>query len=1489
MITLHESNITSFPLDNGIGVLSDAIKAYAEEEINGLFDFEMEYDSDGHLVDELKEERIIKAYAQDKLGYQLFRIYNIAKNHENDNLIVKAQHITYDLAHNFVEELKANGLTKKQVMEKIGTSTVNSHTFNITSSNNSTQSSTNLYRTNPLQMIAGMQGSVLQIWGGQIERDNFNLIMHDRRGHDDGVTVTYEKNITGLTAEFDISNLVTRIFPFVYIEATDDESERLITVTGKYIDSDNINAYNKIYIEPVDYSSDDRIDTQDKTDDEIRKQLLLVASQYFKETGNDKAKSIMEVQFAHLWETEEYKDVAPLELVGMGDGVTINHSKLKVEATAIVNYIKFDCIAMVNEEVKLGNVKARFSDSLNKIDAIEKKVEDVESNANQAIVSANGKNTTYYGPDEPEGDIKKGDLWFQVIDGEYHRTYRFDGIEWQLITDMDSYEAKQEAGQAKDRADEAYDNANIATENATEAINKAQKGFDKAIESLGESGLALEQANESFEQAKDNAEHIDQLALRIVSPNMITHDSDNWVDGYWVNLSGTTNTSENEYAIRTDKRYNIESEQSYTATSYGDYRLVISLYDESGYVTRHVTNEGSVTFTTSPSIIEFGVHVTTSQTTQEQTNPEMIGNQIKVKLERSDSSTEWTMHDPDYTNIVATQKGIQTEVGNLEDDVTTVAQIAQGLDVRVTDNEDNITNLQITSKGISGQLESVNTRLDDLDGDERNLITHLPQNWTHGRMYPNGTNRDTGNEQYIRTVYLPIKSNEDYTLTTYGDYEAYINFYTDSGNATLGTGSQFSTSSNTTFTTPNDAKFFRVYIQMDNSSDIDIDSVGTELKVKLNMGDKTSDWTPNFNDTGELVNQVQSFVHEFNVTAEGLASRITDNQDNINQLVNTVDGTQQQIGNMEGDINRITNLANTNQQQISDIDGNLNSLTQTVDATVSRIENTSGNLITHDVNNWTQGYWVNVVGSTSTSTNDYAIRTKERYPIKPNETYTFTSYGDYQTVISIYDTNGYKRRYRATNESVTFKTESDDVEISLHITTSNTTEELSIPEMIGVERRVQLERGAYSSDWQDHAEDTYSQYSQLSDAINLRVKEGDVLSQINVEANRVLIDSSDKLVLSANTTYVAGDFEIDGSANIKDASIGTAQIGTIDAAIASIINLSANSIAGGILTSQNSNTTINLNTGNIFMDRNDITFGSNSRINFESVSNKIQFKSTDDGITRSSGIGVGRGTSGRPIAYIGATSTDELNSLHEYFSGFIGVTTRSIAEGSANSINGYRLRLVNTATGYNRGMTFDWTSTSSPSISTLNPTDYNYSLGTFGTIYGRQSLYFRHYYNTDVGWLMETNYSGDGADVTLRGINTNDGKNYQIGKSSSRIRNIYLKNSPNVSSDIRLKDNVNDNLLGLDFVNNINTINYSMDGSQKIGFSAQQVRDTLEMFDSKGLSIVVEGEDGLYGMQYEQMIAPLYRGVKELSEIIDQQQNTIDDLMMKVARMESAA
>ncbi|MBU5202710.1 hypothetical protein KQH94_01545, partial [Vibrio cholerae] len=62
---LYKANETSF-IHNGLGVLKDAISVKAIEELNGLFELEIEYDPEGFLIDEIDYEMIVKAKVNDK-------------------------------------------------------------------------------------------------------------------------------------------------------------------------------------------------------------------------------------------------------------------------------------------------------------------------------------------------------------------------------------------------------------------------------------------------------------------------------------------------------------------------------------------------------------------------------------------------------------------------------------------------------------------------------------------------------------------------------------------------------------------------------------------------------------------------------------------------------------------------------------------------------------------------------------------------------------------------------------------------------------------------------------------------------------------------------------------------------------------------------------------------------------------------------------------------------------------------------------------------------------------------------------------------------------------------------------------------------------------------------------------------------------------------------------------------------------------------------
>ncbi|MBP9803135.1 MAG: tail fiber domain-containing protein [Candidatus Pacebacteria bacterium] len=108
-----------------------------------------------------------------------------------------------------------------------------------------------------------------------------------------------------------------------------------------------------------------------------------------------------------------------------------------------------------------------------------------------------------------------------------------------------------------------------------------------------------------------------------------------------------------------------------------------------------------------------------------------------------------------------------------------------------------------------------------------------------------------------------------------------------------------------------------------------------------------------------------------------------------------------------------------------------------------------------------------------------------------------------------------------------------------------------------------------------------------------------------------------------------------------------------------------------------------------------------------------------------------------------------------------------------------------------------------------------------------------------------------------------------------------------VPSDLRLKENINDSDLGLEFIKKLRPVSYTMKDSTGIdyGFIAQEVEEVV----GKKTNIVLTDntEFGMKTLRYVSLLSPLTKAIQEQQEIIENYKKTIQEYEKRVEYLES--
>lgn len=353
---LYDSRETKFN-HNGIGKLADAQSCTVTEKRNGSYELKLICPADGIHAEMLEEGNIILAKPSDTMQPQPFRIYKITTPIDG-KLEVQARHISYQLNFITVSPFSVSGCTG--AVQGLKSHAASDCPFSVWTDVASSAMFTVSVPASFRNCLGGMDGSVLDTFGGEFEWDRYTVKFHRARGADHNVHIVYGKNLTDFKMEKSIENTITGVHPYWVdneTQAVMELPEKVVMVSRKSV------PYQKITV--LDCTSA----FQEKPSEAA---LRGYAQDYIDTTSLTEPEVDIKIDFIQLWNTPGYEDVVQAEQVSLCDTVHVYISKLGIEASSKVTETEYDSLLERYNSITLSNstVNSRNSSLTSSLNSI---------------------------------------------------------------------------------------------------------------------------------------------------------------------------------------------------------------------------------------------------------------------------------------------------------------------------------------------------------------------------------------------------------------------------------------------------------------------------------------------------------------------------------------------------------------------------------------------------------------------------------------------------------------------------------------------------------------------------------------------------------------------------------------------------------------------------------------------------------------------------------------------------------------------------------------------------------------------------------------------------------------------------------------------------------------------------------------------------------------------------------------------------------------
>lgn len=343
--------------NNGIGKLADAQSCTVTEKRNGSYELKLICPADGIHAEMLEEGNVILAKPSDTMQPQPFRIYKITTPIDG-KLEVQARHISYQLNFITVSPFSVTGCVG--AMQGLKSHAASDCPFSVWTDVASSAMFTVSVPASFRNCLGGMDGSVLDTFGGEFEWDRYTVKFHRARGADHNVHIVYGKNLTDFKMEKSIENTITGVHPYWVdneTQAVMELPEKVVMVSRKSV------PYQKITV--LDCTSA----FQERPSEAALREY---AQDYIDTTSLTEPEVDIKIDFIQLWNTPGYEDVVQAEQVSLCDTVHVYISKLGIEASSKVTETEYDSLLERYNSITLSNstVSSRNSSLTSSLNSI---------------------------------------------------------------------------------------------------------------------------------------------------------------------------------------------------------------------------------------------------------------------------------------------------------------------------------------------------------------------------------------------------------------------------------------------------------------------------------------------------------------------------------------------------------------------------------------------------------------------------------------------------------------------------------------------------------------------------------------------------------------------------------------------------------------------------------------------------------------------------------------------------------------------------------------------------------------------------------------------------------------------------------------------------------------------------------------------------------------------------------------------------------------